>query len=1001
MESLFGIPIGQLLVTLLVVFALGMAATAFLAWRNPVLFKMAARNLPRRPAQTALIVLGLMLATLLFSASFTTGDTLAHSIRVQALTDIGLVEVEIESERREVSGRTAYFDAATVGRVREALAGAPVDGILPALRETVPAVAADSSRNEPRVDVLGVDPAGLDGFDPIVTASGERLDVAALAANEVYVSQDLAESLRLGVGDRAQLYLRQVPSVVEVRGIYANGGYFIGNLGMLLPLESMQAISQRPGAVSPILVSNRGGIVSGADATDAVLAALEPIANELRLDAQPVKRDALEQADEAGSSFATVFLLFGNFSIMAGVLLIFLIFVMLAAERKRELGIGRAIGMFQGHVVRLFLFEGALYALLASAVGSLLGIVVAFAMVRIIAAALGQLELDIVFNFQWRNVLIAYTLGMATTFLIVLFAAWRVSHLNIVRAVRDIPEPRARPTPLRRLVTRPHRFLVAAFARGYLAVVLGILLTASGLSSTQAGPFMLGTSLVIIGVPLALHHAARLNERIAYTVAGVLLVAWWLLPFDALEGILPDFQQGIEMFILSGVMLVIGAVWAIMYNLDLLLRGIKAVFRRNSRLTPVLQTSIAYPMANRFRTGMTLAMFSLVIFTLLVVGFITAAFSAAFTDVARVTGGFDVRAEASFTNPIPDLRAAVDASGAFDIDDFTVIGAWNGGPASAKQQGSAAEPVDRFVTGINDDYANGVNYGFTLKDSRYATDRDVWRALVTEPDIMVVSAGLVPSRSNFNVGGPEQTFQLEGFYIDDGVLPEVHIEAAAPVGGGTKTFRVIGVLEDGAFYSNSMVTSQASVDALFGQPVPELIYMLRLRPGADPEAIATRLEETFLTSGLRATNLQTEVREIGSANISLNNLLQGFMALGLIVGIAALGVIAARSVVERRQQIGMLRAVGFQRGMVQASFLIESSFIALLGIAIGTALGMALSVNVVNEIGASVAGVRFVVPWWNIVIVVVVAYAASLLTTFLPARQAANVYPAEALRAVE
>jgi len=37
------------------------------------------------------------------------------------------------------------------------------------------------------------------------------------------------------------------------------------------------------------------------------------------------------------------------------------------------------------------------------------------------------------------------------------------------------------------------------------------------------------------------------------------------------------------------------------------------------------------------------------------------------------------------------------------------------------------------------------------------------------------------------------------------------------------------------------------------------------------------------------------------------------MALGLIVGIAALGVIAFRSVVERRQEIGMMRAIGFQQ----------------------------------------------------------------------------------------
>jgi putative ABC transport system permease protein len=122
------------------------------------------------------------------------------------------------------------------------------------------------------------------------------------------------------------------------------------------------------------------------------------------------------------------------------------------------------------------------------------------------------------------------------------------------------------------------------------------------------------------------------------------------------------------------------------------------------------------------------------------------------------------------------------------------------------------------------------------------------------------------------------------------------------------------------------------------------------------------------------------------------------MGLGLVVGIAALGVIAARSVVERRQQIGVLRALGFQKGMVQLSFLLESSFVALLGIGIGIALGVGLSYNIIAEMGKDLEGITYTIPWLNIALVVVIAYGASLLTTYLPARQAARVYPAEALR---
>ena len=67
----------------------------------------------------------------------------------------------------------------------------------------------------------------------------------------------------------------------------------------------------------------------------------------------------------------SLFTTFGIFSIAAGILLIFLIFVMLAAERRGELGIARAVGTRRGHLVQMFLFEGVAYDLVAAAVGAL------------------------------------------------------------------------------------------------------------------------------------------------------------------------------------------------------------------------------------------------------------------------------------------------------------------------------------------------------------------------------------------------------------------------------------------------------------------------------------------------------------------------------------------------------------------------------------------------------------------------------------------------------
>ena len=96
----------------------------------------------------------------------------------------------------------------------------------------------------------------------------------------------------------------------------------------------------------------------------------------------------------------------------------------------------------------------------------------------------------------------------------------------------------------------------------------------------------------------------------------------------------------------------------------------------------------------------------------------------------------------------------------------------------------------------------------------------------------------------------------------------------------------------------------------------------------------------------------------------------------------------------------MLRAIGYRRRMIQLSFLLESSFVSLLGTAIGVILGLILAANAIADIRKEEAeeNLRYVVPWLQVAFIVVVTYLFSLLATFLPARQASRIYPAEALR---
>jgi putative ABC transport system permease protein len=416
-------------------------------------------------------------------------------------------------------------------------------------------------------------------------------------------------------------------------------------------------------------------------------------------------------------------------------------------------------------------------------------------------------------------------------------------------------------------------------------------------------------------------------------------------------------------------------------------------------MPPVLRAAVSYPMQNRFRTGMTLAMFSLVVFTIVTMSFITAAFGSIFDDTDRLSGGFDVRADAGYAAPIPDMEEALKDKKGIDGSDFTAVGTVTGLSVDAKQDGTDRRPRTLFLQGVDGGYTRNVGYGFKSTVAEYGTADEVWTALRTERDTAVISSDLAPTRSDFEVGDGAPAIKLSGFYGDDPTLPDdLSIRVEAPGSGERRSLRVIGVLEDTAFFAPGVTSSRATVDEVAGFPLPAQSYQFRLKDGVDPGTAAKDLEKAFSQNGLQAVAIEKEIEDGSTTQGLFNNLLMGFMGLGLLVGIAALGVIAARSVVERRQQIGMLRALGFQRGQVRLAFLIESSFVALLGIGLGVALGAALSVGIVDSFAEEISGIRYKVPWGTLGVIVGLSYLASLLTTFLPARQASKVYPAEALR---
>ena len=1210
MEEIFGVDTDRIMIGVVIGFLLIIVGIGTLALLNRIVLKIGLRNIPRRPAQTALIVVGLMLSTLIISSALGTGDTMNHSIRLATTKGLGEIDEILTaslasdlSSLNSLTGSSPYFPMARVDELRSDLEGYDkIDGIAPFISERAPVANLTSQQNVGRMNVVGIDLANTGVFGNLTSVDGPQLDSSELSGDRAYINDAAREELNASVGDSLAMYLESGPVELEIVGIAANGGIAGDDPTALISIPQAQAFFDRPGEVNTVAISNRGDAGEGAKLSDEVtehlrslltdhdvarqlkdllnrpevvakirensedlpeatredmlefadlleandldsklvsylgddalsaqaLIALEETTNDpglvfaafglfgdlKTLTVQDIKSDLLDFASTLASGILSIFIIMGLFSMMAGVMLIFLIFVMLAAERKPEMGIARAVGMRRRHLVQSFIYEGLAYDLISALVGALLGIGVGLAMVSIMANIFASEDngFELVMNYRWQSFLISYCLGVVLTFITVFFSSYRASRLNIVAAIRDLPDvlesaaEESRLRTLLRAVATPFvslgrawkalrqglvrsflanlligifkllppvwaalilwslaRISTGAISKGWLTFALGVALAVVGLTSKQLAPFSIGVTIAVIGVGLMLRWlfdrpgwgprrqtlltggiiflvaafwlgvgiakgelltiavvavvaafevirqitlaretatVTDLESRNAFTFAGLTLMLFWGTPFGSLDWIIPELSSNIEMFFVSGVCLVLAPVWVIVYNSDLITDAMTAVFGRYSRIRPALKTAIAYPLDSRLRTGLTLAMLALVIFTLIVMSMLNTAFSDALSDVDSVTGGWDISGVVSYNNPIENIESELPAALGDDAAQIVAVGGYTSMPVEMRQVGAENQRWQSYTArGADTSYLENTGHKFKIVADGYGTtEQEVWAALRDDPNLAVIDALAVPSRDGggFNFGGPE--FRIEGLYFEDEEMDPIEVQIRDPQEGGVTTVTVIGVMDALTDHQGVAMFSKSVLDGISPEPLPITTYRFIISEGADVKSIATRLDSSFFENGLETTVLEDELEEQREQSLGINRLLQGFMASGLLVGIAALGVISLRAVVERRQQIGVLRAIGYRRSMVLASFLMESSFVALLGILLGVGLGSLLSYNLVQSIGEDIPGLKFAIPWGQIGLIVGIAYAFSLLTTFLPARQASRIYPAEALR---
>ena len=933
------------------------APLVWTAVRHHGLVSMAVRNIGRRRSEAALVVGGALLGTAIITSSFVVGDVVERSFADEARTKFGPVDITVTvGSATDGEAIIAAIDAARIPGV---------DGVLDVTAGTATIEASARGEALPQVDVVefDIDAARRFGTDAEITGVA---DAPAIRADEVVLNALTADALGVAVGEPVRIHAYgtamdvTIVDVAPTVGLAGYGGAIVapGTLAQLAERSTVQAAPSE----ERILVSLDGGVFDTRDRAEGVVADLrEALSGVDGVRVEATKAAVLDDAERLGGGLTEVFSTIGLFSVLAGVLLLINLFVMLAEERKTELGMLRAIGFTRRRLTRAFAIEGSMYAAVAAVLGAVVGIAVGWLVAVVAGSVFGAADEGASYPLVINPVSIA--IGASTGLVIALATIWatslRIARLNIIRAIRDVPEPKLGRASARALVL------------GAVGMLAGGGLALAGVSSDLAVPLLLGVPVAALSAAPILGRL--LPERAARLIVASAVLAWGLAVYPLFPEVVGS--AGMAAFVVQGVVLTVGAV-AIATSLD---RGWAFVIDRLGRGGRGLaqRLGIAYPLARRFRTSMLLGMFSLVIFTVTILTSFSSSIgvnSGATAD--QMAAGYDVMLDTNPGNPadITSLR---------EHEGVVAVAALSRGVATFGSD--VVEGTREWdITGFDEGLLERGTPTLFRRDPSYETDADAFRAVLEDPTLAIVP-------EDFLVAGVDTAmFQVgDEFTVYD------------PGTGDPRELTIAALADTDWLETGALVARDLTAD-LFGARDVDARFYLAVDDAADPERVAASVNASFLEQGADAKTFTTLAARGLQTLTGFIALLRGFLAFGLLVGIAGLGVVMVRAVRERRREIGMLRAMGFGAGLIRAAMLSEAGLIATQGTLIGAVLGLITTRQLLaNSDDFGDVTIPFIVPWVGLLVIVALPLVASLAVTAWPASRAARIRPAIALRTAD
>ena len=228
--------------------------------------------------------------------------------------------------------------------------------------------------------------------------------------------------------------------------------------------------------------------------------------------------------------------------------------------------------------------------------------------------------------------------------------------------------------------------------------------------------------------------------------------------------------------------------------------------------------------------------------------------------------------------------------------------------------------------------------------------------------------------------------------------PPARAAAITGQAAGTR-LRVAGVFYDYSTDAGVVMMDRGLYSRLWGSRTESMAVYLR--PGSDPDAVRERIiglaGPELLLSVMPSRALRARALEVFDQTFRITYALQAIAILVAVLGV--IGTLTAL-VLQRRREIGVLRAAGARRGQVIEIVMLESGLLGLIGALLGCLAGVVLALILVHVINTQYFG-------WTIRVrfdpgvfasAVLVMTAAATLAGVSPARLAAGRLAAEALR---